>query len=165
MRTSIRNRVSVVGVSVAPMFEGATHPLTAALDSANAGVGRMQRQMLRLIADADRLEIWRDCGARDTAHWLAIRYGISEWKSRRWIAAGHALENLPLIAEALEQGALGIDKVVELTRFATPETEARLIRWAMTVSVGAIRHRGDLEARASITEARETERSREVTWW
>jgi Domain of unknown function (DUF222) len=96
---------------------------------------------------------------------VAIRYGISEWKSRRWVAAAHALENLPLIAEALERGELGIDKVVELARFATPETEARLIRWAMTVSVGAVHHRGDLEARASITEVRETERSREVTWW
>ena len=84
--------------------------------------------MLHLIADADRAEIWRDCGARDTAHWLTIRYGISQWKARRWIGAAHALENLPLIAEALEQGGLGIDKVVELTRFATPKTEARLIR-------------------------------------
>ncbi|MGH2526979.1 MAG: DUF222 domain-containing protein, partial [Actinomycetota bacterium] len=121
--------------------------------------------MFRLIADGDRRVFWRGCGARDTAHWLAIRYGVSEWKARRWVAAAHALENLPLIAEALEQGALGIDKVVELTRFATPKTEARLIRWATTVSVGAVRHRGDLEARASIQDVRETERSREVTWW
>jgi hypothetical protein len=155
----------VAGVSVALMFEGATHPLTAALDTANAAIGRAQQRMLRLIADADRAEIWRDCGARDSAHWVAIRYGISEWKSRRWVAAAHALENLPLIAEALERGELGIDKVVELTRFATPYEEARLIRWAMTVSVGAVRHRGDLEARASIKDVRETERSREVTWW
>jgi hypothetical protein len=49
---------------------------------------------------------------------------------------------LPLIAEALERGELGIDKVVELARFATPKTEGRLIRWAVTVSVGAVRHRG-----------------------
>ena len=105
------------------MFEVAAHPLTAALDTANADVGRVQRQMLHLIADADSKEIWRDSGARDTAHWLAIRYGVSEWKGRRWVGAAHALETLPLIAEALEQGALGIGKVVELTRFATPRTE------------------------------------------
>ena len=147
------------------MFEGATHPLSAALDDTNAQIGRMQRRMLRLIVDADRRQIWRDSGARDTAHWLAIRYGISEWKARRWVAAAHALENVPLIAEALERGELGIDKVVELARFATPETEGRLIRWAMTVSVGAIRHRGDLEAKASIRNVREVERSREVSWW
>jgi Domain of unknown function (DUF222)/HNH endonuclease len=147
------------------MFDVATHPLSAALDDTNAQIGRAQRHMLRLIADADRREIWRGSGARDTAHWLSMRYGVSEWKARRWVAAAKALENLPRIAEALEAGQLGIDKVVELGRFAKPEDEARLIRWAKTVSVGAIRHRADLESRASITDVREVERGREVTWW
>jgi hypothetical protein len=125
----------------------------------------MQRQLLHLITDADRRDIWRDSGARDTAHWLAIRYGISEWKARRWVAAAHALEHLPRIAGALESGELGIDKVVELARFAKGDEEGRLIRWARTVSVGAVRHRADLEAKGSIKDLRETERSREVTWW
>ena len=40
-----------------------------------------------------------------------------------------------------------------------------MIRWARTVSVGAVRHRADLEAKASIRDLRETERSRKVTWW
>jgi hypothetical protein len=155
----------VAGVSVAPMFDVATHPLIAALDDANAQIGQMQRHLLQLIADADRHEIWRDSGARDTAHLLAIRYGISEWKARRWVHAAHALEDLPLIAASLDQGDLGIDKVVELARFATPEDEARLVRWATTVSVGAVRHRADLERKASIKDVRETERSREVSWW
>ena len=107
------------------MFEAATHPLTTALDTANAAVGRAQRHMLHLIADADRCDICRGSGARDTAHWLSMRYGVSEWKARRWVAGAKALENLPRIAEALEAGQLGIDKVVELGRFAKPEDEAR----------------------------------------
>ncbi|CAN5184147.1 hypothetical protein BH20ACT22_BH20ACT22_13090 [soil metagenome] len=32
----------------------------------------------------------------------------------------------------------------KLCRFATPETEARLIRWARRVTVTGIRHRADL---------------------
>jgi hypothetical protein len=155
----------VAGVTVAIMFELATQQLTDALDEANADVGRAQRHLLRLIADADRREIWRGSGARDAAHWLAIRYGISEWKARRWIVAAHALENLPCISDALERGALGIDKVVELARFASADDEARLVRWAMTVSCGAIRHRADLEAKTSIKDVREADRSREVSWW
>jgi hypothetical protein len=155
----------VADVSVALMFDVATHPLFAALDDVNAQIGRMQRQLLQLIAHADRHEIWRDSGARDTAHCLAIRYGVSEWKARRWVAAAHALERLPLLAAALERGELGIDKVVELARFASSADEARLVRWATTVSVGAVRHRADLEAKASIKDVRETERSREVSWW
>jgi hypothetical protein len=156
----------VAVVSVALVLDSATtHPPSAALDDVNAQIGRMQRQLLHLITDADRREIWRDSGARDTAHWLAIRYGISEWKSRRWVAAAHALEHLPRIAGALESGELGIDKVVELARFAKGDEEGRLILWARTVSVGAVRHRADLESKASIRDLRETERSREVTWW
>src|SRR6266540_3542070 len=72
----------------------------------------------------------RHDGARDMAHWLGMRYGISDWKAHRWIAAAHALEDLPLLSEAFSPGELGIDKVVELTRFATAKTEARLIPWA-----------------------------------
>jgi len=121
--------------------------------------------VLRLIAQVDRVESWRDSGARDAAHWLAMRYGISEWKARRWIGAAHALSDLPLLSQALADGELGIDKVAELTRCATPETEEGLIRWARRVSVGAIRHRGDLAARASREELVEAERDRSVSWW
>lgn len=78
------------------------------------------------------------------AHWLRMRLGVSEWKARRWMAAAHALEDLPLVSEAFSSGELSVDKVVELTRFAAPETEGDLIRWGKQVSCGAIRHRGDL---------------------
>src|SRR6266498_3884849 len=98
------------------------------------------------------------------AHWLGMRYGISDWKARRWIAAAHALEDLPLLSEAFASGELGIDKVVELTRFATPKTEARLIPWARGVSWGCIRRKGDLADR-SLEEAGEAEHARTLSWW
>ena len=147
------------------MFESRGKSLENAIDSANAAAGRAQREMLRLVAEAGRGEIWRGSGARDTAHWLVIRYGMSEWKARRWVNAAHALLKLPHLARALERGELTIDKVVELARFALPEDEARLVRWAKTVSCGAVRHRADLEAKASIKDVRDTERSRNVAWW
>jgi hypothetical protein len=139
--------------------------LMAAVDEANARVGHDQRELLRLIAQVDTVGVWRDSGARDTAHWLCMRYGVSHWKASRWIAAAHALEGLPFLSEALSGGQLGIDKVVELARFATPETEARLIAWAQTVSCGAVRRRGDLAVRASIEGVREAEDTRFVSWW
>src|SRR5436309_500096 len=104
------------------------------LDALHARASCAQRDLLRGIVVADRAEVWRDAGARDLAHWLAMRYGISEWKARRWIAASHALEHLPRTSQALASGSLGMDKVVELTRFATAETEERLLRWAERVS-------------------------------
>ena len=59
-----------------------------------------------------------------------MRYGISYWKAHRWIEAARALESLPALSEALASGILGVDKIVELTRFATPKTEAELITMA-----------------------------------
>jgi hypothetical protein len=121
--------------------------------------------MLSLFAEADRTGAWRGSGARDMAHFVSIRYGISWWKADRWIAAAHALEHLACLSEAFRSGELGIDKVVELTRFATAETEVRLIRWANGVSCGAIRRRADVEARRSREDALEVERGRRLSWW
>jgi len=139
--------------------------LVEALDAAHTRIGLAHHELLSMIAQVDRLEAWRDSGARDAAHWLAMRYGISEWKARRWIAAAHALERLPRLSEALAGGELGIDKVVELARFVTVQDEADLIGWAKWVSCAAVRRRGDLAARASREEVIEAERSRSVSWW
>jgi hypothetical protein len=121
--------------------------------------------LFRAIAEVDRSEAWVEDGARDIAHWLRMRYGISDWKARRWIACAHALEGLPRIADALATGELGVDKVVELTRFASAEREADLVPWARQVSSGRIRHRADVECRRSLEEARDAEETRSVSWW
>lgn len=139
--------------------------LIEAIDEVHARLGHAQRELLALIAEVDRREAWRDAGARDTAHWLSMRYGISGWKAHRWIAAAHALEGLPGVSGALASGRLGIDKVVELARFATSETETGLIRWATHVSCAAVRRRGDLAAKASVREVVEAERARSLSWW
>ena len=134
------------------------------IDAVHRRIAADQRELLRLIAELDRRETWAHWGARDMAHWLWMRYGISQWKARRWIAAAHALDGLPLAGEALESGDLGIDQVVELTRFATAESEARLIAWAGGVSVGAIRHRGDLAQKPEPLEAEGPVRDRSLSW-
>jgi hypothetical protein len=139
--------------------------LIGALDDVNSRISHAQRDLLSLIAQADRSETSCDSGARDLAHWLSMRYGISHWKASRWIAAAHALEGLPRISVAFARGWLGIDKVVELCRFATPETEDDLIGWAERVSCATVRHRGDVAARASTEEVVEAEQARRLSWW
>jgi hypothetical protein len=139
--------------------------LVEALDESHERACRSQHRMLALIAEADHREGWRDSGARDLAHWLSMRYGISQWKARRWIAAGHALRKLPHLAAAFSTGQLGLDKVVELARFTTPENETDLIRWAEQVSCAAIRHRADLWAETRREQVLEAERARTLSWW
>jgi hypothetical protein len=147
------------------MHDPTDQDLIHAVDACHRRVGAAQLDLLQLIAEVDRRKLWRDTGARDSAHWLVLRYGISSWKAARWIGAAHALPQLPRIADALASGELGIDKVVELTRFATPETEAGLVRWARSVSSGCIRRKGDLAARQELEDVRAVDRSRRLWWW
>ena len=135
------------------------------IDSVHARISAGHLELLRDIAELDRRESWRSDGCRDMAQWVSGRLGISNWAARRWVHAGHALENLPLISQALERGSLCLDKVLELTRFATADTEAKLIDWARRVSVAAVRRRADRAARPSLDEAQDVERARFVRWW
>ena len=140
--------------------------LISAIDDVYRVMSLGHRDLLSLLAQADRKELWRNEGARDVAHWVQMHLQVSWWKADRWVKAAHALESLPLTSEALASGALSIDKVVELARFATPRTEAQLIAWAETVSTAAIRHRADVESRPvpEDAEAAEATRFLEYRW-
>jgi hypothetical protein len=131
-------------------------------DLAHAELCSAQRRLFTLIREIDRKSLWESTGARDMAHWLKMRYGISDYKARRWIEASHALESLPQTSEAFSSGRLGVDKVVELTRFATPETEGDLLSWACRVASGAIKARGEEMARRSKEETEQIQRDRSL---
>jgi hypothetical protein len=135
------------------------------IDGLFATISSHQRELLRYVAEADKRGIWQNSGCRDMAQWLAGRHGISVWRARRWVECAHALERLPLLSEALEDGVLSLDKVVELARFATPDDEKKLINWARCVSPAAVRRKADLASRPSIDDAREAERARFLRWW
>ena len=139
--------------------------LIGVADALSRHIAAAQTALLGVIAEVDRRGAWRDSGARDLAHWLSIRYGISWWKADRWIRAAAALRGLPGVAKALQNGTLGIDKVVELTRFATPETEHDLVEWASETTCAAVRRRADLEVRADHDETAEFERDRSLRYW
>ena len=139
--------------------------LIEGLDAVHFEISVRQRKLLAIIAELDERKVWRDDGCRDMAQWLAGRMGISSWTGRRWVNASHAIPTLPLISQALESGRLCLDKVVELCRFATPETEQKLIAWARRVSVAAVKHKADVFNRAEIDEVRSAERARFLRWW
>jgi hypothetical protein len=89
-------------------------------DALNAQVCRSQLALLQVLAELDdQGTAWEDWGAQDMCHWICLRYGVSYSKAERWLGAAHALRGLPLTREALQRGELGLDKVVELARFAT----------------------------------------------
>ena len=134
------------------------------LDSLFVALCATQRKLLASVRRWDLSEHWLEDGCRDMAQWLAGRFGISCWTTRRWVHAAHALEDLPLMAVALEDGRLSLDKVLELSRCATSATERSLIAWARRVSVAAVRHKAEVALRRSIEEARDYDRCRSLRW-
>lgn len=134
------------------------------MDGAHVEIGRLERDRLKAILECDRYDLWHGQGCRDLAEFLAGRFGISKWKANRWIGAAYALEHLPQISHALSSGVLNLDKVVELTRFATPASEEKLIRWARGVTPGGIRRRADIELRKSLKAVQAAESDEDLEW-
>jgi hypothetical protein len=146
------------------MQQRSTEAVVARVHRLDRLIAKLQRHLLDALAELERREAWLDDGAHDMTHWTAMQLGISYWKASRWVAAGRALPALPATAEAFERGDLGIDKVVELTRFAEFDDEDALVGWAQGVSSGAIRRVGDLRARERAGDAEQADRERHLGW-
>lgn len=98
--------------------------LAAHLDAAT-------HRLLTCIRQFDEARGWGPQGAMSCAHWLTWRVGLDPATAREKVRVARALGNLPAIDEALQQGCLSYAKVRALTRVATPENEALLLRMAL----------------------------------
>lgn len=142
----------------------ATLSVTAVRDSLNGvseDIGRLERARLAHIAELFRRRIWEDDhtwakdqryddasavrrgAAHDMSAWVSQNLQTSRFRAKRLVDAALALERLPRTSEALRSGRVSLDKVVELTRYVTPETERAEITWARRVSVRAVKARAD----------------------
>ncbi len=86
-------------------------------------------EMLTLIAEFDRREGWADAFT-SCAEWLAWRTGRMIGTCRENVRVAHALEHLPKTSAEMKVGQLSYTKVRAITRAATKETEARLLKYA-----------------------------------
>ena len=93
--------------------------------------------MLTLVAEFDRREGWADTFT-SCAEWLAWRTGRTLAAARENVRVAHSLAELPLTAEAMKGGRLSYTKVRTMTRVATPETEAALLRYAQSTSAARL---------------------------
>ncbi len=135
------------------------------LDSIHVSAGELWLRRLQGFAELDRREVWAAEGCMDMAQWVAGRYGFSCYRANRYIGAGHAISKLPLISRALCNGTLEVDRVVELCRFATPETESGILEWAEGKTWGQIKWKADLETKPSLEEAQSIDKNRSVSYW
>ncbi len=135
------------------------------LDRAHARVGEAQLGFLAGVARAEGSVRPSQEGFGSFVHLVSCRYGVPYWKAKRIVGAARALPRLPRVSQALRRGELSLDKVLELARFATPEDEERLVRWARGVAVASVRVRADLATRPKAEVDREAHRGRRLQWW
>jgi hypothetical protein len=83
-------------------------------------------RLLDLIREFDARAGWNN-GFSTCAAWLTWRVGLAPGAAREHVRVARALGMLPRLAGALARGELSYSKVRELTRVATPQTEARLL--------------------------------------
>ena len=105
--------------------------LVEAIDRLHGVVCAAQRRLLAATAEYDRRKAWRDDGATSMGAWLAYRLGVSHRTGSEWAKTGAALEGLPALAGAFEEGSLSLDQAAPLSRLATPETEEALVEAAI----------------------------------
>ncbi len=77
-------------------------------------------ELVTLTAELDDDGAWAESGMRSCAHWLSINIGVDLYTGGEMVRAGHALESLPLLRAAFEDGRLSFDKIRAVTRVATP---------------------------------------------
>jgi hypothetical protein len=89
-------------------------------------------RFLKLIAEFDRCKGWGGDGATAScAHWLNWKCGIDIGAAREKVRVANALEKLPLIAAAMENGTLSYSKARALTRVACEGTQEYFLSIAL----------------------------------
>ena len=94
-----------------------------------ANISAATYRLLILIREFDAKSGW--VGARSCAHWLSWGTGHDLRTAREKVRVAHALEELPLISEAMRTGKISYSKVRAMTRVATPATEPGLLNIAL----------------------------------
>ena len=131
--------------------------LAAAVSTLAAHIHAATWRLLLLIAELDRRKLWAAQGAMSCAHWLSWACGIDAHTAREKVRVARALEDLPLLSEALSKGELGYSKVRALTRVATADNEAYLLDIGRHGTAAHVEKFARLYRQAS--QANETERA------
>lgn len=130
-----------------------TERLEAELMSLAGHLAAAMCQFLLRVAEFDRREAWADWECLSAAHWLNWRCGVGMTAAREQVRVARRLLELSIVREEFAAGRLSYSKVRAITRVATPEIEAGLVRMAQSATAAqmeracrALRRTQDLEA-------------------
>lgn len=101
-------------------------------------IASAQAEFLGLVAEFDNLEGWAPYGARSVSDWLSIHCGHAGGTARKEVALAHAVQELPVLADAMARGAMSLDKAAAVASLATPESEAGLVELALETTANQL---------------------------
>jgi hypothetical protein len=84
----------------------------------------LDAELMRALREAERVRLWRHLGCVSMMEYLELVFGYSPRVAQERIRTARKLEELPELAAALAQNELPFSAVRELSRIATPATEA-----------------------------------------
>jgi hypothetical protein len=97
------------------------------LAEAHAQINQAFLALFQVMADLDDDEVLLQNYVTDMGSWLSFDLGLEPKTARSWVRVARALLALPLTMEAFEAGAVSLDEVKILCRYATAENEADLL--------------------------------------
>jgi hypothetical protein len=109
----------------------------------------LDAQEAEALREAERLRVWRFYGYGSLLEYMEMEMGYTPRAALERLRVAKAIVELPAIADALAQGDLSFSAGRELTRIATPETEAEWLEAAAEKNVEQVqgmvsgRKRGD----------------------
>lgn len=125
-------------------------------------------ELLVLLREFDERGGWKSWGATSCAHWLAWRCDLSLCAAREKMRVAHALKNLPEISASCSSGCLSYSKTRAITRIATAENEAELLKLSARMTAAQLeeycRQRKNVSAGAAVL-ARSVQQSRLLKSW
>ena len=107
-----------------------TDALGDAIAELTARIQAATYELLVMIREFDEREGW-GAGFASCAHWLNWRTGLALGAAREKVRVARALADLPKLSATMRRGAVSYSKVRAITRVATPETEERLLDFAL----------------------------------
>lgn len=137
----------------------------ARLVDVHTRLNRVLGEMLDLVAELDTNDALMANAMTNAESWLHFDLGIAPKTARAWVRAAGTLPDLPLISQAFRHGAISLDEVLILCRFATADNESQLLELTRQVAVddlaAAIRDYLDLKQQKAGQPARPMMRM----WW
>src|SRR5215472_9900399 len=112
----------------------AMEPERAAVRELAAHIYSAQAELALKVARLDDDGGWAGDGYLSIVHWLSIHLGLGRVSARELVRVGHALVELPRVAEAFASGSLSYDKVRFICQVATPEDQEVWVELAQGIS-------------------------------